>query len=208
MFKHLSYLAMSSCFLQSHVVLNVGRHVWDMSHICKRKANIFIVWIITLTKRKLRHFFWHKRWVIQTHKLFIYKKVFIKSEKFESLPREFNHKYYVRGYGPPYPNYGHLYTITPGPGANTNSGDNPNQERTYDEPCIDNDLPRSRSWLCCPGSQSESQPPPLLPPANPTLGGNVLPNSTSTEEGVAITKAPAVGGICSHGCVCFLFSYI
>lgn len=58
---------------------------------------------------------------------------------------------------------------------------NGNEERTYDEPFA-GDLPRTRSWLCCPGSQKqiEAEQPPLVEEAK---------KLSSQEE--TVTKAPS-----------------
>lgn len=115
-------------------------------------------------------------------------KVLIKSDKFsDTLQKEYGHKCYVRGYGQGHiPNYGHLYTISHG---------GTELERTYDEPCIGDDLPRSRSWLCCPGSQTtaDTQPPPLLSPTT-VSSSEVLPPAEP------VTRPPAVH-VCTNGCV-------
>lgn len=56
-------------------------------------------------------------------------------------------------------------------------------ERTYDEPCVD--IPRNRSWLCCPGSR-------LLGPHSQTV--------TNTTSEMIITTPPIT--LCSQQCVC------
>ncbi|KAK5649417.1 hypothetical protein RI129_000446 [Pyrocoelia pectoralis] len=64
-----------------------------------------------------------------------------------------------------------LYTIS----------QNGNEERTYDEP-FSGDLPRTRSWLCCPGSQKqiENEQPPLFEEAR-----------TPSSHDETVTKAPS-----------------
>lgn len=76
---------------------------------------------------------------------------------------------------------GHLYTIS----------QSANEERTYDEP-FTGDLPRARSWLCCPGSQKhvEGEQPPLFE--------DTKTPSTPREP---ITKEPSPYGFCNGACV-------
>lgn len=64
-----------------------------------------------------------------------------------------------------------------------------NEERTYDEP-FSGDLPRTRSWLCCPGSQKQ------IEVEQPTFDEVKTPSSHDE----TITKAPSSCGFYGGAC--------
>ncbi|KAF5272296.1 hypothetical protein FQR65_LT04953 [Abscondita terminalis] len=64
-----------------------------------------------------------------------------------------------------------------------------NDERTYDEP-FSGDLPRTRSWLCCPGSQKQ------IEVEQPTFDEAKTPSSHDE----TITKAPSSCGFYGGAC--------
>lgn len=76
--------------------------------------------------------------------------------------------------------YGRLYTIS-------------KEERMYDEPFV-GEL-RTRSWLCCPGSQ------PRLDVEQPALLDN-KPAMTASVKDQPILQAPPAHLLCTIGCVC------
>lgn len=61
-------------------------------------------------------------------------------------------------------------------------------ERTYDEPCVD--LPRSRSWLCCPGSRP--------------VTSVQSPQKCLEKVGQDVISTPPTSN-CSEHCVCYFY---